>query len=741
MASSTLEQLVVRIDADTSRLQRELQKADRSVDKFDKSSAKSMKRFDLNLKSAERSVSMFRNGLLAIGAAGGALALMGRQAIKTADDIGNVADKLGLSAERLQEYRHAAEQVGVAQGTLDLALQRFTRRMAEAAQGQGELKGILEQYGIAVRDSNGRMRDADDVLRDLSTAMGGAENQAERLRIAFKAFDSEGADLVRLFGGGTAAVDQFIDRARELGVIINESLIREAQEANQKLGEMEQIMGVHLLRAGLTLVPLMKRVAESFSKPEVIAGLEDMVDLLTRFIDLTERAAIGASYLWGSGAQNADIAAARMAKIVIEMRTAQRILSELQNDQFPDWLQYFEINATKDSISALTDEYNKLADVIKANQGSDLPVGTSNNPPATANPVMTPTGKANQEMRYEIQALEDLIAARQRGTEAYRATARAIDIEKRARAENIDLSTKEGQEWARLAEQQMKLQQTQSGSASVMDAAQKPLQRYTDEVSRLEKMLKAGAISQQAFDVSVETARETLISTDPVLKALGDSFDSLSEGIVQSMTSGEDAMDAFRQTAKRVVDDLLQEFFRLTVMQPIKNAIFGSISGGSLFSGLGGLFGGGGGSSINHAVSGAGQLNAAFDKGGVIAGGRAVAGGRVINYDKGGVYERPTSFPMAAGAMGRIGEGDHAEAALPLVRLPDGAYGVRASGGGRGGPAVVVNQSNNFQLGLAPTVRAELMNMMPMIAEKTTEAVASEATRGGPLADMIRGTG
>jgi hypothetical protein len=60
------------------------------------------------------------------------------RSISAADAIGKTADKIGVGVEALQELRFAAKASGVEQQTLDMPLQRFTRRAAEAAQGTGE---------------------------------------------------------------------------------------------------------------------------------------------------------------------------------------------------------------------------------------------------------------------------------------------------------------------------------------------------------------------------------------------------------------------------------------------------------------------------------------------------------------------------------------------------------------------------------------------------------------------------
>ncbi|MEO5328882.1 MAG: hypothetical protein H7829_11640 [Magnetococcus sp. THC-1_WYH] len=80
-------------------------------------------------------------GILAGITAGGGLAMLIDRSITAADATGKVADKIGVNVEALQALRYAAESAGVSQNTLDMALQRFTRRVAEAASGSDPSPG------------------------------------------------------------------------------------------------------------------------------------------------------------------------------------------------------------------------------------------------------------------------------------------------------------------------------------------------------------------------------------------------------------------------------------------------------------------------------------------------------------------------------------------------------------------------------------------------------------------------
>ena len=50
------------------------------------------------------------------------------------------------------------------------------------------------------------------------------------------------------------------------------------------------------------------------------------------------------------------------------------------------------------------------------------------------------------------------------------------------------------------------------------------------------------------------------------------------------------------------------------------------------------------------------------------------------------------------------------------------------------GGGVTINQSLNFSTGVVPTVRTEIMNLMPQIKKETVSAVAEARSRGGTFA-------
>jgi hypothetical protein len=85
----------------------------------------------------------------------GGLAAPVDRSISAAAAIGKTADTIGVGVEALQELRFAAKVSGVEQQTLDMALQRSTRRAAEAAHGTG---GTSPQPGARELDIDRPLR-------------------------------------------------------------------------------------------------------------------------------------------------------------------------------------------------------------------------------------------------------------------------------------------------------------------------------------------------------------------------------------------------------------------------------------------------------------------------------------------------------------------------------------------------------------------------------------------------------
>ena len=193
---------------------------------------------------------------VAAGAAG--LGLLTARAVKAGDTLAKTADKIGFSTDSLQKWQFAAKKTGVETATLNMAMQRFTRRLGEAAIGKGELLGVLNDYNIQIKDSEGKTRATEDVLHDLANTIKLAGSEQEALRIAFKSFDAEGAALVNLMREGSDGLKEYAAQAENLGVIIDEDLLRGAESAQAAIDNLSSVMESNLQKVLLSLAPILE---------------------------------------------------------------------------------------------------------------------------------------------------------------------------------------------------------------------------------------------------------------------------------------------------------------------------------------------------------------------------------------------------------------------------------------------------------------------------------------------------
>ncbi len=256
----------------------------------------SSKGFNVGIKGATKVL----GGLVAIskaaafaviGVTGAFTALIARQS-QVIDRIGKVAKTTGIAAETLQKFSFAAELAGVSTDQAQVALRRFSRRLGEAQKGTGELAPELKRLGINLKDSNGEFKSAEQVLFDLADAIADTEGSSARLSIAFKAFDSEGAELVSVLANGSDAMKALFDEAESLGAVLSGGAIRGVEAFNDEFSKLQTLVSGIANTFVAALAPALTSVTEDIVEllketAETNGGFENLgVFLKNEFLDI-----------------------------------------------------------------------------------------------------------------------------------------------------------------------------------------------------------------------------------------------------------------------------------------------------------------------------------------------------------------------------------------------------------------------------------------------------------------------
>lgn len=261
-----VESLLIRIDASTEQLRRELRRADQQV-------AQSTSRIDRQLSAIDQRFAIIdRAAGLATKALAGYMAVFSvgavvnwtRNQLDAADAIAKAAEVANLATGSLQELRYAFTQLStLTDGQVDASLRRFNRRLGLAREEAGPAKAALDQLFGGVERFGSTEQALDAVIERLASV----EDQAQRAALASAFFgDDAGPLLAAALGKGSAAVNQLRQDARELGFVLSDDLIENAGTIKDEFDRAQRILNTSFMSALTAATPLLVKMAEMATK-------------------------------------------------------------------------------------------------------------------------------------------------------------------------------------------------------------------------------------------------------------------------------------------------------------------------------------------------------------------------------------------------------------------------------------------------------------------------------------------
>jgi hypothetical protein len=312
---TTIDELLVKIDASTELLRRELNKGEAAIGQFSKNT-------DSGLAGVEARFNKLGSGVrTALAAFGVGLSITGfvafaRSAIESADAVGEAARQAGFGAERFQRLGFVFGQNGVSAQEFGGAMRTLNTRLGQfLTTGAGPLAKALEQLGLKQRVANGEIRTAEQLFDAASQAFGNVEGSAQRAALAAALFGREvGAKLQDTLGRGAKAMNEAAAAAKG---IFTDDQVRRADEINDKFGALAQTIGVTLKGAVLDAIEGWRMFLDP---TETEALVERMGELNKVINDAQTRIAL-------LSRQNASVG--RDRQIEVQVRQIQEYKAEL----------------------------------------------------------------------------------------------------------------------------------------------------------------------------------------------------------------------------------------------------------------------------------------------------------------------------------------------------------------------------------------------------------------------------
>ena len=222
----------------------------KEVDKVGDSSKKSekeAKKFGDTLKDIGKGVGNVLAGvgkaIAAVGAASvGAVAGLTAMVTKSADAAGELVDlsaQTGLTITQLQELDYVGTLLGLDVETITKSMGKFTNVIEGAKSGVGPMAEDMATLGVSVMDSNGALRDSNDVYFEALNALGQLENETQKEIIAQNLFGKSYQELIPLINTSAEEMDALKKEAHTMGAVMEEDAVRGLESFGDEIDSLK----------------------------------------------------------------------------------------------------------------------------------------------------------------------------------------------------------------------------------------------------------------------------------------------------------------------------------------------------------------------------------------------------------------------------------------------------------------------------------------------------------------------
>jgi hypothetical protein len=199
-------------------------------------------------------------GLAAVGTAT-ALAVLVDKSFQTVDAIGKTSTQTGIATDTLQAFHLAARESGTTIEGANTALIKFARTIGDADKGLKTQADIFKDLGINLRDTSGDMRSFDDILADTAKGISSMGSQSERASALAGLFGRQGVILTGAIKDlSEKGLDKFIERAKDLGVVLSDKVIRRTEEFNDAIGVIKMQLGSFVNNITTSFLPVFEKM-------------------------------------------------------------------------------------------------------------------------------------------------------------------------------------------------------------------------------------------------------------------------------------------------------------------------------------------------------------------------------------------------------------------------------------------------------------------------------------------------
>ena len=203
---------------------------------------------------------------LAATAAATAMAVLVSKSFDAVDVIGKTATQTGIATDTLQAFHLAARESGTTIEGANTALIKFARTIGDADKGLKTQADIFRDLGVELRDTEGRMRSFDDILGETAKSITELGSQSERASALANLFGRQGVILTGAITDlSENGMKNFIQRAKDLGIVLSEKVIRRTEEFNDAIGVIKMQIGSFVNNITTSFLPIFEKMQKTIA--------------------------------------------------------------------------------------------------------------------------------------------------------------------------------------------------------------------------------------------------------------------------------------------------------------------------------------------------------------------------------------------------------------------------------------------------------------------------------------------
>lgn len=279
--SSVVGEIVIDVTADIGPLVRQMGKAESAMGGLQgaaTSMGRGLNRVGTFTTQLGQKMSIVSAAIAAVAA--GAIAVT-RNAAAMGDAIGDSAKAAGMSTDAFQEYRFALkEAAAMTDEEFASAAIRLNKTLGEARSGSLAAVKAFDAIGVSQAQLADSSFSTDAAMAAFIAKMEATTDPALAAAMATDLFGKAGASLGAGLSGVPGQVGSLVERARELGVVMNGDAVKAAGEFDQKMNELgAQFEAVKMKIAEVLLPVIVNQLIPALQEkviPAVLAVVKEV---------------------------------------------------------------------------------------------------------------------------------------------------------------------------------------------------------------------------------------------------------------------------------------------------------------------------------------------------------------------------------------------------------------------------------------------------------------------------------